>query len=134
MWDYRIPPKHPRLLALVAWPFDANSIVSRYPVPNYAYRVSGGQAGKDVALSAVDFDAYFKSVKLKNGFVMTILEFDTMNGQIRDLKAQCQALIASIDKEMRPRIDRRILGIHACSRRRRPDRRSHSCGCSFNPD
>lgn len=70
-------------------------------VENYAYRVSGGQSGHDVVLSGKDFEVYLKNIKIKNGFVMTIVEFETMNAQMKDLKAQCQALIAIIDQEMK---------------------------------
>lgn len=70
-------------------------------VDNYAWRVSGGKAGKDVALTASDYEVYLKSRKLKNGFVMTVLEFETMNGQMQDLRAKCQALIASIDEDVK---------------------------------
>lgn len=75
---------------------DLNALVN-----NYAYRVSKGQSGKDVPLSKQDFDAYLKNRKLKNGFVMTVLEFDTMNAQMRDLKALSEALIVSIDDEIK---------------------------------
>jgi hypothetical protein len=70
-------------------------------VDEYAFRVSGGKAGRDVQLTPTQFEAYFKSVELKNGFVMTVLEFDTMNGQMRELRAKCQALIARIDEEVK---------------------------------
>lgn len=70
-------------------------------VDEYAFQMSGGKAGRRVELTPAQFDAYFKSVELKNGFVMTVLELDTMNGQMSDLRAKCQALIASIDEEMK---------------------------------
>ncbi len=69
-------------------------------VQNFTFRVSKGQAGKNTVLDKQYFDEYFKSTRLKNGFVMTILELDTMNGQMRELKAQSEQLIADIDAEM----------------------------------
>jgi len=70
-------------------------------VQNFAFQASNGQAGKDVVLTKQYYDAYLKSVKLKNGFVMTALELDVMNAQMRELKAQSEALIVSIDEEMK---------------------------------
>ena len=69
-------------------------------VQNYVFQESKGQAGKDVVLTSDYFAPYFKSTKLKNGFVMTILELETMNGQMQALKAQSEALIVSIDQEI----------------------------------
>jgi hypothetical protein len=45
------------------------------------------------------FDSFLKNIKLKNGFVMTILELETMNSQMRQLRVQSEALIAYIDEE-----------------------------------
>lgn len=70
-------------------------------VQNYTFQASNGQSGKDVVLTPEYFNAYFKSTKLKNGFVMTILELETMNEQMQALKAQSEALIVSIDEEMK---------------------------------
>ena len=70
-------------------------------VQNYVFQESKGQAGKDVVLTSQYFEAYLKNTKLKNGFVMTILELETMNGQMQALKAQSEALIVSIDEEMK---------------------------------
>ncbi len=69
-------------------------------VQNFAFQESKGQAGKDVVLTSEYFGPYFKSTKLKNGFVMTILELETMNGQMQQLKDQSDALIVTIDEEM----------------------------------
>jgi hypothetical protein len=70
-------------------------------VDNYAFHASQGQAGRDVVLTSTDFAESMKSRLLKNGFVMTILELDTMNGQMTELKTRSQALIARIDQEMK---------------------------------
>ena len=70
-------------------------------VQNYVFQESKGQAGKDVVLTSQYFEAYLKNTKLKNGFVMTILELETMNGQMQALKAQSEALIVSIDEEIK---------------------------------
>lgn len=69
-------------------------------VGSYEYRVSGGKSGKPVVLAPERFEPYFKSLKLKNGFSMAILELGTLNGQMEQLKAQCQALVAAIDTDI----------------------------------
>jgi hypothetical protein len=43
----------------------------------------------------------------KNGLAMTILEFQTMNEQMREMKALLQALMDEIDLEMK-RTDSRL--------------------------
>jgi hypothetical protein len=68
-------------------------------VQNFVFRESNGQAGKDVVLTKQYFDSFLKNIKLKNGFVMTILELETMNSQMRQLRVQSEALIAYIDEE-----------------------------------
>lgn len=70
-------------------------------VDNYAFHASQGQAGRDVVLTSDTFAESMKSRLLKNGFVMTILEFETMNAQMTELKVRSQALIASIDQEIK---------------------------------
>ena len=70
-------------------------------VDNYAFQVSQGQAGKNVVLTSANFAESMKSRLLKNGFVMTILEFETMNGQMSELRGKAEALIVSIDQEIK---------------------------------
>jgi hypothetical protein len=69
-------------------------------VSNFAYVASGGSAGNKVTLDATYFADYLESLKLKNGFAMTILEFGTMNEQMRMMKQMSEELIASIDQEI----------------------------------
>ncbi len=69
-------------------------------VLDFAYRVSQGQAGKEGGLTAQSFAGYLKNRQLKNGFVMTILEFGTMNDQMREMKRLSQTLMAEIDAEI----------------------------------
>jgi len=40
---------------------------------------------------------YLQSTKLKNGLVMTVLEFNAVNGQMREMKRMKQALMSLID-------------------------------------
>jgi len=69
-------------------------------VNNFEYGISGGQSGKAVILNAAFFEEYLKSQKLKNGFSMTILEFGTMNEQMKMMKQLSTELIQSIDSEI----------------------------------
>jgi len=68
-------------------------------VNNFEYRVSDGKSGKDMPLSAEYFSEYLKNTKLKNGFVMTVLEFNTMNGQMREMKRMTEELVSLINVE-----------------------------------
>lgn len=46
------------------------------------------------------YSEFLKSKKLKNGFVLTVLELTTMNGQMYEMKQMTEELILSIDKEI----------------------------------
>ena len=74
---------------------DLNPMVS-----NFEFHASNGQSGKDVTLSAEYFADFLRSTKIKNGFVMTVLEFSIMNAQMRDMKAMTEDLIVLIDEEI----------------------------------
>jgi len=65
-----------------------------------AYRASNGQVGKDGLLTPQSFESYLKNRLLKNGFVMTSLEFQTMNEQMREMKLLSLALMDEIDLEI----------------------------------
>ena len=64
------------------------------------YHASNGQAGEDGLLTSQSFEGYLENRMLKNGFVMTILEFQTMNEQMREMKRISRALMDEIDMEM----------------------------------
>lgn len=70
-------------------------------VMDFAYRASEGRAGKGGMLTTGAFDDYLDNRKLKNGFVMTILEFTTMNEQMREMKRLSLELMAEIDSELK---------------------------------
>ena len=70
-------------------------------VQNFEYQSTKSQSGKNIVLTKEDFDTYLKNQKLKNGFTMTILEFGTMNAQMRELKTLSEALIVNIDNEIK---------------------------------
>ena len=68
---------------------------------DYAYRESGGRVGRAGRLTAASFEPLLKSQTIKNGFVMTILEYGTMNAQMAEMRERCRKLIAIIDAEIR---------------------------------
>ena len=67
---------------------------------NFEYRVSNGSSGENAPLTAEYFSEYLQNKQLKNGFVMTILEFNKMNGQMREIKRMTGELIKLIDAEI----------------------------------
>ena len=70
-------------------------------VNNFQYRLSNGTSGKNTKLTSDYYDEFLKSNEIKNGFVMTILEFSTMNAQMLEMKDMSLNLIKHIDKEMK---------------------------------
>jgi len=68
---------------------------------DFAWRVSGGKEGRAGAITAATFEPMLKSRTIKNGFVMTVLEYGTMNAQMAEMRERCQRLIAIIDAEIR---------------------------------
>jgi hypothetical protein len=69
-------------------------------VLDFAYRASDGQVGREGLLTPQTFEEYLRNRMLKNGFVMTILEFQTMNEQMTEMKRLSQVLMDEIDIEM----------------------------------
>ncbi len=69
-------------------------------VNNFEYRYTKGKIGKEFIFPRGYFDEYLKSLKLKNGFAMVILEFRTMNYQMEKMKRLSEELIALIDREI----------------------------------
>ena len=68
---------------------------------DYSWRMSKGQAGRKDALATPMFDGVLRSGMAKNGFLMAILEFDTMNGQMRTMRDRSKDLVNEIDAEMK---------------------------------
>jgi len=69
-------------------------------VNNFLYRLSNGTEGRDIKLSEDYFKSYLTNTNLKNGFVMTILEFSTMNAQMEEMIQMSENLLALIDSEI----------------------------------
>jgi len=70
-------------------------------VNNYEYHISNGQSGKNVILTKEYYKDYLKSNKIKNGFLMAVLEFDIMNRQMIEMKKMSEELIELIDLEVK---------------------------------
>ncbi len=70
-------------------------------VADFEYRVSGGKSGRKGAVDAATFAPFLRNQTLKNGFVMTIIGYDTMNAQMRELRQRCETLVEAIDAETR---------------------------------
>ena len=47
-----------------------------------------------------DFDPYFADLRVKNGFLMVLIEFDTMNRQLKEISESSERLIGMIDREL----------------------------------
>jgi hypothetical protein len=69
-------------------------------VDNYGYRVSNGQAGKNVELSKDMFDTFLKNMEIKNGFAFTIIEYEIMNSQMIEMIDMSKSLIKLINIEL----------------------------------
>lgn len=70
-------------------------------VESYAFRASNGQTGKNRELTKKTFEDFFKNIKLKNGFVMTVAELTTINGMFVEMKEISVKLISTIDQELK---------------------------------
>jgi hypothetical protein len=56
--------------------------------------------GKEVALRQEDFEPYFADLRVKNGFLMVLIEFSTMNRQLKEISELSDRLIGLIDREL----------------------------------
>jgi hypothetical protein len=76
-------------------------LVDLHPlIANFEYHVTNGSSGEDVTLTSEYFSDFLKSRKLKNGFVLTVLELSKMNGQMRDIKRMTEELVSLINEEI----------------------------------
>ena len=69
-------------------------------VANYEYHVTHGESGEDVDLSGDYFSDFLQNTKIKNGFVMTVLELSKINTQMREIKRRTEELVLLIDEEV----------------------------------
>jgi len=69
-------------------------------VNNFQYRLSNGTEGENISITKDYYRDFLTNTKIKNGFVMTILEFSTMNSQMLEMKKISQNLLKLIDAEI----------------------------------
>lgn len=69
-------------------------------ISNFEYRATNGASGNFKPLPDDYFNSFLSDSRIKNGFMMTILEFSTMNGQMEEMKQMSLELIRQIDREM----------------------------------
>lgn len=69
-------------------------------VNNVQYYLSQGKSGINMVLDSKYFDKYLKNTMLKNDFMMTILEFGTMNSQMQEMKTLSKNVVNQIELEI----------------------------------
>jgi hypothetical protein len=69
-------------------------------VNDFMYQISEGKQGKTGVLSSEYYADFFESTLLKNGFILTILEFNKMNEQMTEMITISDKLIVLIDIEL----------------------------------
>ncbi len=74
---------------------DLNPIIS-----NGEYYLSKGQSGKHVPFADDFFVDFLKNKNVKNGFVLTVLEFTTLNEHMQKMITESKQLIKAIDEEL----------------------------------
>ena len=68
---------------------------------DYTWRMSKGQAGRKDGLTKPMFDGLLRNGMAKNGFLMAILEFGTMNDEMQTMRDRSKALVTEIDAELK---------------------------------
>lgn len=61
--------------------------------------------GKDVVLRREDYVRYFADVRVKNGFLMALIEFHAMNAQLKEIVGISERLVGMIDRELAKEAD-----------------------------
>ena len=68
-------------------------------IKNVEFYLSKGQSGTETILSIDYYDEFLKNTNIKNGFVLTVLEFTTLNNQMQGMIKESEKLIDAIDLE-----------------------------------
>lgn len=69
-------------------------------IADVEHKLTGGKAGRKDAIDPRTFDAFLQSKLIKNGFVMTVLQYGTMNEQMTEMRRRCKTLIDEIDAQV----------------------------------
>lgn len=72
---------------------------------NFAYRITGGQAGSEPPLSRNDVDKLLSDLRFKNGFTLVVYMMRTINGQFGEMREIAVGLIDQIERELEGRIE-----------------------------
>ena len=68
---------------------------------NFMFQVSDGKSGSEIEPTAAQLKQIYGSISLKNGFTLSILEYDKMNGQMQEMIELSEALISLINEELK---------------------------------
>jgi len=68
-------------------------------VANYTYKVTNGQAGKNLDMPTEIVHKIQNNIELKNGFSLSILEYEKMNGKMKEIIKMAENLIKIINIE-----------------------------------
>ena len=69
-------------------------------IDNFTYQVTNGESGKNIALSEKMLEEIYESIELKNGFSLSILEYEKMNNQMKEMIKLSENLINMINSEI----------------------------------
>lgn len=72
---------------------------------NFAYQVTGGQAGSEQPLSRSDIETLLQDHRFKNGFTLVVYMMRALNERFVEMRAVATELIAQIDRELISRIE-----------------------------
>ena len=74
---------------------DLNPIIN-----NGEYYFSQGKSGNHMPFADDTFVSFLKNKNIKNGFVLVVLEFTTLNTQMQNMIDESKQLIKAIDDEL----------------------------------
>lgn len=70
-------------------------------VDNYTYQATNGQAGENIDVPDKMLDEIYNSIELKNGFSLSILEYEKINAQMKEMIKLSENLINIINSEIK---------------------------------
>jgi len=82
--------------------FDAVDIEAM--AENYAFELSGGQAGSEQPLSRRDIEVLLQDHRLKNGFTLVVYMMRALNARFVEMRTIAVEIVAEIDRELAGRI------------------------------
>ena len=67
---------------------------------NYAFALSGGQAGSEPPLSRRDIEILLQDHRLKNGFTLVVYMMRVLNSRFVEMRAIAVEIVGQIDREL----------------------------------